>query len=152
MDIRFGLEKCVAVFEAIVMRVRPKVPKRSRKSRWFERSKYPVFSVAGATLVRRRRFRLKSLRSVSLRVSLSAHCAEIPLPSFLHFQLPLPSTRDCPFSQSNSDMAPKKKVERPAQENISLGPQVREGRPISNAPLQIFGCSPRTLQLVLIIA
>lgn len=25
-------------------------------------------------------------------------------------------------------MPPKKKVERPAQENISLGPQVREGR------------------------
>ena len=32
--------------------------------------------------------------------------------------------------QYSVEMPPKKKVERPAQENISLGPQVREGRSI----------------------
>lgn len=46
-----------------------------------------------------------------------------------------------PFRQlqiDNDNMPPKKKVERPAQENISLGPQVREGQlpgfPLRRAP------------------
>jgi hypothetical protein len=32
------------------------------------------------------------------------------------------------YSTTHDNMPPKKKVERPAQENISLGPQVREGQ------------------------
>ena len=33
-------------------------------------------------------------------------------------------------------MPPKKKVERAATENVSLGPQVREGKPSANKPLK----------------
>ena len=40
---------------------------------------------------------------------------------------------------TTASMAPKKKVERTAQENISLGPQVREGLPITTTALQRKG-------------
>jgi small subunit ribosomal protein S14e len=43
-----------------------------------------------------------------------------------------------PSNNTSTTMAPKKKVERTAQENISLGPQVREGLHITPAPKTVF--------------